>query len=189
MPFEPMPHPWSVLASTLAAVTIVLTVASCSNLTPLGPDPAATMPPIRHLGSPIILQEMLTQPPAPAGGCPAGYVAISGPAVANQCYRKIGAPVTITSAGVSPVTEFPNRTPSGQAAYGVTVAVPAADVAAVTAILRQAYVSQGAVTTSVAGTTWAAPQVWEPFPGRQLQIALNSRNQALQLYRMLVPSG
>jgi hypothetical protein len=41
--------------------------------------------------------------PAPAvGGCPAGYVALDG----NQgwCYSKIGTPVTITSAAVSPVT-------------------------------------------------------------------------------------
>jgi hypothetical protein len=52
MPFQPPPHPSSVLASTLAAIAIALTVASCSHLTPLGPDPAATMPPARHLGSP-----------------------------------------------------------------------------------------------------------------------------------------
>jgi hypothetical protein len=73
--------------------------------------------------------------------------------------------------------------------YGLTIAVPAADVAAVTAIIKQAYDSHGAVATSVAGKTWAAPQALEPFPGRQLQIALPSRNQALQLYRILVPSS
>ena len=45
---------------------------SCSHLTPLGPDPAATMPQPHHLRSPFVLQDMRIQPPAPAGGCPAG---------------------------------------------------------------------------------------------------------------------
>lgn len=100
--------------------------------------------------------------------------------------------MTITSAGVSPVTELLGRIPSGQAGpavYGITVAVPAADVAAATAIIKQAYDSRGAVAISVAGKIWAAPQTWKPFPGRQLQIALPTRNQALQLYRILVPPG
>jgi len=44
-----------------------------------------------------------------------------------------------------------------------------------------------ALGVSVAGKTWTAPQVANPFPGRQLQIALPSRNQALRLYRILVP--
>ena len=73
MPFQP-PRPSTVLASALAAAGIVLTVASCSRLTPLGPDAPAPLPPPRHLGSPIILQVMRTQPPPPAGRCPAGWV-------------------------------------------------------------------------------------------------------------------
>jgi len=179
------------LASMLAAAGIVLAVASCSQLTPLGPGPAAAMPPTRQLGSPIILQGMLVQPLAPAGGCPAGYIALTVLADSNgQCYRKFGTPVTLTSAAVSPVTDQPNKSPSGQAeaaSYGFNVAVPAADVAAVTAVIKQAYDSQGALATSVAGQTWTAPLVGEPFPGRHIQIFLPSRNQALQLYRILVP--
>jgi hypothetical protein len=45
------------------------------------------------------------------------------------------------------------------------------------------------VGISVAGKLWEAPQVRQPFPGQRLQITLLSRNQARQLYRILVPSG
>jgi hypothetical protein len=69
------------------------------------------------------------------------------------------------------------------------VAVPAADVAAVTAAIRQAYDSRDALGVSAAGRLWEAPQVVGPFPGRQLGITLPSRNQALQLHRILVPAG
>jgi hypothetical protein len=67
------------------------------------------------------------------------------------------------------------------------VAVPTAEVAAVTALIRQAYDSRDAVGVTVAGKLWEAPQIAGPFPGRQLQIAFLSKNQALQLYRILVP--
>jgi hypothetical protein len=183
------PRPSSVLASALAA-GLMFTVASCSHLTPLGPTP----PQPRHLGSPIVLQAMRTQAARPAGGCPAGYVTLSAPGNAGpgMCYRKLGTPTTITSAAVSPVSEMPQRSPAGQppagpASYGFMVVVPSADVAAVTAVVRQAYDSRGAVDISVADRTWAAPQVIKPFPGRQFQIVLPSRNQTLRLYRILVP--
>ncbi len=49
MPFPPRPS--SVLASMLAAAGLMLTVGSCSHVTPIGPDrTATTMPPSRHLG-------------------------------------------------------------------------------------------------------------------------------------------
>src|SRR6185295_17915879 len=67
MPFQPPPRPAPVLASVLAA-GLMLTAASCSHLTPLGP--AAPQP--HHLRSPIVLQAMRVQNPTPAGGCPAG---------------------------------------------------------------------------------------------------------------------
>jgi hypothetical protein len=73
--------------------------------------------------------------------------------------------------------------------YGFIVGVPGADVAAVTAVIRQAHDSGGAVGISVAGKLWQAPMVRQPFPGQHLQITLLSRNQARQLYRMLVPTG
>jgi hypothetical protein len=183
MPLQPRPRTSSVLASMLAAAGLMLTVGSCNHVTPLGPDPTASiMPPSRHLGSPIILQVMRSQPATATGKCPAGYVALYAPGSAGTCYRKLGTPVTITSAAVSSVSSH------GQPAlYGFIVAVPAADVAAVTAVIKQAYDARGALAVNVVGKTWSAPQVLQPFPGRQFQIALPSRTQALQLYRILVP--
>jgi hypothetical protein len=218
MPVQRPPHPRPVLASVLAAAGIVLAIAGCSHIAPLGPDRApVSLPPPRHLGSPIIVQVMRSQPSTATGRCPAGWAAATLPAgggphhtvaratpvvperasasptppAPNTCYRPAGTPVTITSAAVSSVLTY--RPPPGQAKgpdlYGFIVAVPGADVAAVTAVIRQAYDSGAAVGISVAGKLWEAPQVRQPFPGQHLQITLLSRNQALQLYRILVPSG
>jgi hypothetical protein len=211
MSFQPA-RPSSVLASVLAAAGIMLTAASCSHVTPLGPDPAVTpapphaagqsavavappvlVPPPRQLGSAIILQVMRSHPAPAPGRCPAGYIAISAPGSAGTCYRKLGTPVTITSAAVSAVSAYRQPPQPGQPApptqYGFTVAVPSSDVAAVTALIRQAYDARGALAVNVDGKTWSAPQVDSPFPGGQLQIALPSRNQALSLHRILVPTS
>lgn len=76
---ERPPRPLSVLASALAAAGLMLAVAACSNITPLGPDPApANLPPVRDLGSPIIMQVMRSQPPTPTGKCPAGSIDLFG---------------------------------------------------------------------------------------------------------------
>ena len=232
MPLPCPARPLPVLASALAAAGIVLTVASCSHITPLGPDPTL-LPPPRHLGSPITVQVMRVKPPTATGRCPAGWATVSLPAgggprsVAGAapaapaapvvtkgasappppspappppspapptpitCYRPAGTPVRITSAAVSPVLTY--RPPPGQAKgpdlYGFIVGVPGANVAAVTAVIRQAYDTGSAVGISVAGKLWQAPQVFQPFPGQRLQITLLSRNQARQLHRILVSSG
>ena len=235
MPHQRPPRPLPVLASALATAGLVLAVAGCSHITPLGPDrgPVA-MPPARHLGSPIIVQVMRVQPPNSTGGCPAGWAAVSLPAgggprvaagavpvgrprrvvpqgasaspppaaspappppsaapVPTPCYRPAGTPVTITSAAVSSVLTYrpPPGQPKGPDLYRFIVAVPGADVAAVTAVIRQAYDTGSAVGISVAGKLWQAPQVRGPFPGQHLQITLLSRNQARQLHRILVPTG
>jgi hypothetical protein len=79
MPFQRPPRPLSVLASALAAAGVMLAVAACSNITPVGPDPApVSLPPARQLGSPIIMQVMRSRPPTAAGRCPAGSVALFG---------------------------------------------------------------------------------------------------------------
>jgi hypothetical protein len=227
MPLQRPPRPLPVLASALAAAGLVLALASCSHITPLGPDPTpVTMPPPRHLGSPIIVQVMRVQPSNSTGGCPAGWVAVSlpaggGPRVSHAqavpvgsavpvgpngasaspappppsasitCYRAAGTPVTITSAAVSSVLTYrpPPGQPKGPDLYGFIVAVPGADVAAVTAIIRQAHDTGSAVGISVAGKLWQAPMVRRPFPGQRLQITLLSRNQARQLHHTLVPAG
>jgi hypothetical protein len=226
MPFQP-PRPLSVLASALAAAGLVLAAAGCTgHVTPLGPDPApASLPPARDLGSPITMQIMRSQPPTPAGECPAGSTDLFGsepnvpriavawgrpvqvgtgsaatppptvkpaappaPPAGVACYRPVGTPVTITSAAVSSVTA--NRNQPGPAWYVFVVAFPAADVPALTALIRQAYDAGDAVGMSVAGKIWQAPQTRRRFNAlRAEQINLLSRNQAFQLYRLLVPPG
>ena len=191
MSFEFRPRRASVLASLLGA-GLMLTVAGCG-LTPLGPDAAATAPPPSPLRSPIVLQAMSVQPPAPAGGCPARFTMISVPGNPGACVRPLDTPVTITSAGVSSVSSFQPRTPSGQPqgppAYQIMITLPTADVAAATAVVTTAYDSRGGVDFSVAGRTWGLPMVFRPFRSQQLSVALPSKNQALQLYHLLVPSG
>jgi hypothetical protein len=192
MSFEFRPRAASVLAGLLAA-GLVLTVAGCGHLLPLGPDAAATAPPPSHLRSPLVLRAMSVQPPTPAGGCPARFTMISVPGNPGECVRPLDTPVTITSASVSAVSSFQPRTPSGQAqgppAYQIMITLPAADVTAATAVVTTAYDSRGGVDFSVAGRTWALPMVLRPFRSQQLSIALTSKNQALQLHRLLVSPG
>jgi hypothetical protein len=233
----------NVLAGALAAAGIVVTAAGCAaHVTPLGPDAA---PSPRHLGSPIVLRAVLRQPFTAAGGCPAGFTALSLPAPETSgCSRPLGAPVTLTSAAIAapvaaaaPANGQPGPAPQGQPAQGqpapgqpapgqpapgqsaqgqpgqpaqgqpgqpppgqpgaqsapgdypITVAVPTADVAAVTAVIAQAYDSHGAIAISVAGKTWAAAPVDQAFPGRQFQIMLPTMSTSAQLQRILVPSG
>jgi hypothetical protein len=104
------------------------------------------------------------------------------------CYRPVGSPVTITSAAVSSVAT--DRNHPGTAWYGFVVAFPAADVAALTALIRRANDSGDAVGMSVAGKLWQAPQPRRTFIAlRAEQINLLSRTQAIQLYRLLIPAG
>jgi hypothetical protein len=226
MPFRRPRRLLPVVASALAAAGIVLAVAGCSNIAPLGPDPLATLPPARHLRSPIIMQVMHSQPPTPAGKCPAGSVGLFGldpavprsvvsavrgparpvhgstaapastatlpapppPSAGVACYLPVGRPVTVTFAAVSSVTTYPHQ--GGPAPYGFVVAFPHADVAALTALIMQAYYAGDALGMSVAGRLWQAPQPRNKFGAlRAAQINLLSRSQAVQLHRLLVPSG
>jgi hypothetical protein len=210
MPFQPSPRSSSILAGALGAAGIVLTIAGCSHIAPLGPQPqpppvlrtAASGPAagpagteilqpgavaqagMRRLGSPILLQVMRSQPATGTGGCAAGWFALSVPGSGGTCYRKLGTPLSITSAVVSPVSASP---PGQPARYGFSVVVPAADVAALTAVSTDAYNARGVLAVIVAGKTWLAPQVAGPFLGGQFKVAFPSRNQALDLYRILVP--
>jgi hypothetical protein len=189
MPFQP-PRSSSVLASVLAAAGLVLTVAGCSgHVTPLGPTP----PQPSHLATPIVLQAMHTKPATPAGKCPAGYVMLPVPGNPGPgpCYRKFGAPVTFTSAAVSPgpVASAAGKPASSSAASALLIALPAADRATLTAITTKAYDSRGAIDITIAGKSWALPQVLAPITGGQFEIPLSTKNQALQLQRTLVSSG
>jgi hypothetical protein len=172
---------------------LMITAASCSSLTPLGPDPAATLPPPHHLRSPIVLQATRIQIPGPAGSCPAGYATLPG-ANLGTCYRKTGTPVTFTSAAASVSAsqpEVPGGGTAGPTQYEVLIILPAADAPALTAVSTTAYDAHGALAMSIGGKTWALPLVTHPFPDgwRQLMIMLPDRNQALQLQHLLTPSG
>jgi hypothetical protein len=120
-------------------------------------------------------------PPTPAAAPPALPAGVA-------CYLPVGTPVTVTAAAVSSVTT--DRNQPGPPWYVFVVAFPAADVPALTALIRQAYDSGEAVGMSVAGKLWQAPQPRRQFNAlRAEQINLLGRNQAVQLHRLLVPSG
>jgi hypothetical protein len=183
MPYQ-RPRLPSALASMLVAAGVVLAVASCSHIAPMGP--AATMPQPRHLRSPFVLEAVRIQPSSPAGGCPAGSVALSGGP--GQCYRRLGTPVTITSAAVS--SHLPTPPPGQQTPqHGFVVTVPAADQAALTAVTTTAAGAHGYLSISVAGRTWLLPRVVRPFTSPHFEITFPDRNQVLQLQRMLAASS
>jgi hypothetical protein len=207
MPFQSRPRLLSVLASVLAA-GVMLTVASCSHVTPLGPDPAATMPQPHPLRSPLVLEDMRMRQSAIGAGCPAGSIKLAG--LAAGCFSATGTSATITSAGVSSVTSFQPPTPPGQqqaepTQYGFWIAVPAADAPAVTAVIPAAQgqgssgaqgpvasavpASQPVPAISVAGQTSLLVGFSIRFTGREVEVFLASRNQALQLQRILAASG
>ena len=185
MPFQLPPRPACVLASVLAA-GLVLTVAGCSHITPLGPTP----PQPSQLRSPFALEAMGIQGPTPAGGCPAGSVALSGGP--GQCYRKLGTPATFTSAAISQVSaQSPPEggTPGNPPQDGFTITLPAAEVPALTAVTTTAADAHGYLGITVAGRTWLLPQVLQPFPGPGFQVFMQSNNQVLQLQRILALAG
>jgi hypothetical protein len=142
MPFQRPPGPLPVLASALAAAGLILAVAGCSNVTPLGPDPSpASLPPARQLGSPIIMRVMRSQPPTPTGGCPAGSVALFGSepnvrraAVATSRPVPVGAGSTAAAPPATP------SAPAGVACYrpaGTPVTITSAAVSRVTTSRNQ----------------------------------------------------
>jgi hypothetical protein len=199
MPFPSPPRLSSVLASVLGA-GVMLAVASCSHVTPLGPDPAATMPQPHQLRSPLVLEDVLMVHSTPGGACPAGSVELSGNA--PGCYHTTGTPATLTSAGVSSITSFRPPTPPGQqqaepTQYGFSITVPAADAPAVNAVITAAEgplssASQGPVSStvsaaqpvpaiSVAGHTALLVGFSIGLNGQEVKVFLPSRNQALQL--------
>ncbi len=197
MPFQRPPRPWPVLASALAAAGLMLTVASCTgHITPLRPEPAprpvagASRPVAHvqfipqmpfHLRSPFVLEAVRVQRPTRAGGCPAGSAALSGGP--GQCFRTLGTPATITSAAVSSAASYP---PAGR--YAFMIGLPPADQPALKAITTSAADAHANLSITVASRTWLLPRVAQPFTG-PLEIALPSRNQVGQLYRLLVSSG
>jgi hypothetical protein len=165
---------------------LALTCAGCSQILPLGPAPPAP----RHLASAVILQLVLSQPPA--DGCPDGYTTLAAPftdypEVPDACYRKIGKPVTFTSAAVT--MAYQPATHHQPALYGLNLTLSAAEAAALTAITTKAFDSRDQMAVSTAGKTWGVFTTGGPFTSGQFGILVESENQALQLQRILIPPG
>lgn len=174
--------------AALALTALALTCAGCSHILPLGPAPAAP----RQLGSAVTLQLVLSQPPSPAGKCPAGYAALAAPfadypEVPDACFRTTGQPVTITTAAVSLSYQPPvNQQP---AVYGLNLTVPAAEAPALAAITTQSFDSRDPVAISTAGKTWDVMMTAGPFTNGQFGMWVQSKSQLLQLERELMPSA
>jgi hypothetical protein len=191
-------RPLSILAMALTVACLVLTVAGCSGITPLGPNNppkrvavkrvTAAGPPMQALllGTPFVLAPMGLQAATPAGGCPAGSIALSGGP--GQCYRSLSTPVTINTAQVSSVvaggapTGLPGI-PAGQS--GFVIILPAADQSVLMAITTAAADAHGYLSISVAGQTWLLARVLSPFAG-SLRVTFPSTSEVQQLQRLLV---
>jgi hypothetical protein len=191
-PLGPDPAPVSLPPARALGSPIIMQIMRSRPPTQTGRCPAGS---VALFGSDPSVPRAMAAPPAPAHSqlgstaTPAAAPTPTSPPAPSAgvaCYRPVGTPVTITSAAVSSVTT--NRNQPGPAWYVFVVAFPAADVAALTALIRQAYDSGDALGMSVAGKLWQAPQPRrESNALRAEQINLLSRNQAFQLYRLLIP--
>ncbi len=194
-PLGPAPAPVNLPPARDLGSSIVMQVMRSQPPTPTGRCPAGS---VALFGSePNVLRTAVASsvpvpvPAQPVQGStvtPTPTATPAAPPAGVACYLPAGRPVTITSAAVSPVTTYQHQ--PGPAWYGFVVAFPAADVPALTALIRQAYDSGDALGMSVAGKLWQAPQPRRKFTAlRAEQVNLLSRTQAFQLYRLLVPSS
>jgi hypothetical protein len=205
MPFHLPPRPSALAAGALLAGALLAAAGCSGQVTPLGPDQTASVPQPQphHLRSPLILQDMRVQPPGLAGSCPAGYTAMAG---SGQCYgHRIGSPVTITSAGVSPVSTFQPPAAAGQQAppveYGFWITVPTADETAAATVIPTSSpspgppvatavpLSAGIPTLSVAGHAFALIGFSSQTTDREFEVFLSSKEQATQLQHTLAAAG
>jgi hypothetical protein len=188
---------------SIALAGLVLTVAGCSQALPLGPAPAPAPAPSR-LASVIVMQPGLTDPAASVRKCPAGSVALSGPGALNAppggsspvsspsaptgvCFRLLGKPVTFTSAGVvvdeQPAGSQPVQHP---ASWEVRINLPAAEAAALSAVTTRLAGTQDQLAIIIAGQTWAMPETLQPLTSGEFAFGTESKNQALQVQRLLI---
>lgn len=155
MPFQRSSRSLSALVSSLALAGAVLAVAGCSSVAPIGPESSpASFPPSRQLGSPLVLQVMRSQPPTPAGRCPASSVSLFGLALVPRAtvgHQRVGPPQLVhrhhAGAGSTPAptpgtTSSPASSgPVGVACYrraGSPVTVTSAAVSSVATFRFQA---------------------------------------------------
>jgi len=170
----------------LAPLVLLFTAAvACSAGSPAG----ATRPPqMRHLAAAIVLQPVVSRqrmlpapPPATVPGrCPAGFAALSGPdANPALCYRRLGRPMVITYAAISPAPGFSDQAPY----YALNVTLPASDRAALQAITTPAHGRKLAVI--VAGQAWVIFEERGALTLGGFQILVSTRRQADELLRIL----
>lgn len=178
----------------LALAGLVLTVAGCGRVLPLG---LSAVPVPSHLAAAIVLQPGFPAPaarsPAALGApsavsCPAGYAALpSGdePPGSAVCFRKLGAPVTFTSASAT-VYRQPAG-PHGQPAqYVLRITLPAGGATALTAITTEVAGTKDMLAIMIAGQARAVMATLAPLTNGEFGIPMQSLSQALQLQRILL---
>jgi hypothetical protein len=172
----------------------VLTVAGCGRVLPLG---LSAIPVPSHLAAAIVLQPGVPAPAtrsvaaqgAPSAvSCPDDYSALPAgndlPGGAG-CFRKLGPPVTFTSAAAT-VYHQPAG-PHGQPAeYVLRVTLPAAGATALTAITTEVAGTKDALAIMIAGQAWAVVATLNPLTNGEFGIPMQSLSQALQLQRILL---
>jgi hypothetical protein len=165
------------LAAGVIALAAVGRLNSGVTIGPQTPRPS-------QAASAIVVKPMVSKPRTPAGGCPAGYAAISVPGVDDSglCFRQDGTPVTFTSAEVT-------WDPGNNSVSQFVVTLPASEVAALKAVTTTAYDSQGFTDITVDGKTWELRRAFTPLLNGQFAIQIQDKNTALQLQRILVPSA
>ena len=149
------------------------------------------------------MQPGVTDPGASVSKCPAGSVALSGPGATRPpqrhspvssastptgvCFRTLGKPVTFTTAGVA-VAEQPARSqPAPQpASWVVRINLPAAEAAELATVTTKLAGTQGQLAIIIAGQTWAMPVTLQPLTGGEFAFSAESKNQALQIQRLLI---
>jgi hypothetical protein len=178
----------------LALAGLVLTVAGCGHVLPLG---LSAIPVPSHLAAAIVLQPGVPAPatrtaaaqgPPPAVSCPAGYAALPAgdePPGSAGCFRKLGTPVTFTSAAAA-VYRQPAG-PHGQPAqYVLRITLPAAGATALTAITTEVAGTRDALAITIADQAWAVVGTLKPLTNGEFGIPMQSLSQALQLQRILL---
>ena len=147
--------------------------ASAADASARGCDRAATC------GQPTA--DVACPPPATVPGrCPAGFAALSGPdANPALCYRRLGRPMVITYAAISPAPGFSDQAPY----YALNVTLPASDRAALQAITTSAHGRKLAVI--VAGQAWVIFEERGALTLGGFQILVSTRRQADELLRIL----
>lgn len=188
--------------AALVFACAALAVAGCSSALPVGPAPAVAPAPSR-LASAIVMEPGTSDPGVPVSKCPTGTVALSGPGAINApsggtspvsspsgpsgvCFRPLGKPVTFTSAGVE-VTEQPAGSQPVQhpASWQVQVYLPAAEATELEAVTTKLAGTQDQLAIIIGGLTWGMPITLRPLTRGEFSISAESKNQALQIQRLL----